>query len=343
MKKPLLIACLLATTISNAQMTTANEPIIGESVELYVIDSFATNYAGVTGTGVTWDYTNTAGYNGSTQIVEVLDPAFEVFTADFPGATKVISMGGTIKTYFSSTASDRTSQGFHMEEASLGDVLVKYNIDPLLMVNYPFDYGTTAINDPYEGEINLTFNGFPVNESLVGDTDAKIDGTGTLIYPDGTSATGVLRYHSADTASTTLPIVGAVDIFKTQYEYYDYATQNLPVFMHVTIILVQSGSTTPISETHLVLSAVDGIVLSVNENSEINFTLAPNPTEDAVKVMGAFSSEATANLLDQSGRVLSSNAIQNGQSIDMSGLASGMYMIAISDNGVTTTKTIMKK
>ncbi len=343
MKKPLLLTFLLAAAASNAQMTTGNEPVIGDNVDMYVVDSFATNYAGVTGSGVTWDYSTIAGYNGTTQTVEILDPVNEPFASDFAGATKVISVGGTLKTYFSSTANDRTSQGFHMNEASLGDVLVKYDVDPLLMVNYPFDFGTTMIDDTYDGNLSLTFNGIPVNETLTGVSHASIDGQGTLLFPNGISATNVLRYYSADTAATTLPILGAVDVIKNQYEYYDYATQNLPIFMHVSIIIVPSGGTTPITETHLVLSKYDGLNVSVNEIAEIDFTLAPNPTEGAVKVFGAFSAEATGQLLDQSGRVLSTFDVQSGQAIDMEGLTNGMYLIAISDNGVTTTKTIMKK
>lgn len=344
MKKPLLITFLLTSAIASAQMTSANEPTIGENVDLFVIDSFATNYSGVTGAAVTWDYTNTGGYNGTTQTVEVLDPSTEVFVDSFPGATKVISIGGTIKTYFSSTASDRTSQGFHMDEASLGDVLAMYSNDELIVANYPMSYGSGTVTDSYDGNLSLTFNGFPVYESLTGSADALIDGEGTLIYPDGTSATGVIRYHSYDVANTTLPIVGAVDVIRDQYEYYDYANQNLPVFMHVTITIVQSGGTTPISETNLVLSKVDGIAnASVNGIEVVDFTVAPNPVNDKVVVYGELSSNAQATLTDQSGRVLETLNVANGQSIDMSNYANGMYLITIKDSGATTTKTIIKK
>lgn len=345
MKKPILITFLLASTLANAQMTSSNEPAIGESVDLFVVDSFATNYAGVTGTGVTWDYNNIQGYNGLTQTVEVLDPSTQIpYVDSFPGATKVISIGGTIKTYFSSTASDRTSQGFHMNEATLGDVLAMYGNDQLITANYPMSFGVGDASDNYDGNLSLSFNGFPVYESLTGTANSMVDGEGTLVYPDGSTASNVLRYHSADTALTTLPILGAVDVIRDQYEYYDYATQNLPVFMHVTITIVQSGGSIPISETNMVLSKVDGDPnASVNNLQEINFTIAPNPAGDEIRVFGEFSANAQAQLTDQSGRVISGFAVQNGQSVDLSGLASGMYLITINDGVTTTTKTIIKK
>jgi len=94
MKKPLLITFVLASTLASAQMTTSNYPVIGDLETLFVVDSFATNSAGVTGTGVTWDYSTIQGYAGPTNDVEVKDPAGEPFTADFPGAPQVLSICG---------------------------------------------------------------------------------------------------------------------------------------------------------------------------------------------------------------------------------------------------------
>lgn len=341
MRKPLLFTFLLAATVSNAQMTSSNEPAIGETVDLFVLDSNATDYAGVTGSGVTWDYSATGGYAGAYETVEVLDPSGETYVDSFPGATKVISVG-SIKTYFSSTANDRTSQGFHMNEASLGDVLGMYGNDQQHQLNYPFGYGTAEVTDTYDGNLSLTFNGFPVYESLTGTSHNMIDGEGTLLFPDGSSAS-VIRLYSSDTAATTLPILGAVDVIKNQYEYYDYSASNLPVFIHVHSVIVQSGGSQPISEISLVLSKYAGSDVNVDEISEVNFSIAPNPTENIVRVTGDFTANASAQLTDQSGRVLSTTTIQNGQTIDVSTLSAGMYLLTISDNGITTTKTILKK
>ena len=92
MRKPLLFTFLLAASCSHAQMTSANEPTIGESSTLFVVDSFATNYSGTTGPGVTWDYSTIAGYNGLTEDVECLDPTTNTNSAD----QKILNAAGGV-------------------------------------------------------------------------------------------------------------------------------------------------------------------------------------------------------------------------------------------------------
>lgn len=340
MKKPLLFTFLLAATVSNAQMTSANEPNIGESETLFVVDSFATNYANVTGSGVTWDYSTINGYNGVTQDVELLDPANDQYASDFPGATKLLSVG-TINSFFSSTANERTSQGFYYTEASLGDILVTYETDPAILCTYPFAFGGASVTDAYAGTLDMTFNGFPVNEPITGTTNSMIDGEGTILFTGGNSATGVIRYHSVDSAETTLPFVGDVDIIKNQYEYYDYASSNLPIFIHITITLLPDGGGPTITETSLVLSKYDGLVASVDELNKFDFTVAPNPATDVVTISGEFDANATAQLTDASGRVIETMTISNGHTIDVSSLNSGMYMLTINNAGQKSTKTVV--
>ena len=342
MRKPLLFTFLLAASFSNAQMTSANEPTIGESSTLFVVDSFATNYSGTTGAGVTWDYSTIAGYNGVTQDVEVIDPSTDPNGSNFTGATKMLSVGD-INQFYSSTASDRTSQGFYYTEATFGDIIVTYENDPSILCTYPFAQGGATVSDNYDGSLNMSYNGAPINESLTGTIDASIDGEGTLLLPNGVSLSNVIRYRSEENAQTTLPLLGAVDVIKTQYEYYDYANSNLPVFIHITIVLQQSGGGLTITETSLVLSQEDGIFVGVNELEAFDFKVAPNPTNDIVTVMGDFDASATAQLTDASGRVINAQAITNGQTIDLSDLNSGMYFLSINNAGATTTKTIVKK
>ncbi len=342
MRKPLLYTFLLAATFAQAQMTQTNEPTIGDAETLFIVDSFATNYSGTTGAGVTWDYSTITGYGGTTNDVELLDPSTDPNNASFAGATKLLSVG-SIKQFYTSTATERTSQGFYYTEASLGDVIVTYETDPGILCTYPFAQGGATSTDNYEGNISFTFNGLPVNETVTGTIDAEIDGEGTLLFPNSNSATGVIRYHSEENAATTLPIVGAVDIVKSQYEYYDYANSNLPIFIHIQISITPQGGGQPITETSLVLSKYDGIFVSVDELEQFDFTVAPNPAEDQVKVFGEFDADATAQLLDASGRVIETLNVSNGQSIDLSNLNSGMYLLSINNAGQTTTKTVVKK
>lgn len=342
MKKPILFTLLLASTMANAQMTTLNEPAIGESTTMFLCDSLTVNLDGVTGAAATWDYSSLLIQTGETRNVGVVDPASTPFAASYPTSTKAFQVENELTTYFTSTASDRTSQGFQFNEPSIGDALATYTINEQTIVTYPFALGNTVV-DTYEGGVDYTFNGFPVSESLLGNAYAWLDGEGTMLFPNGVSVPNVVRYKSVDTAATNIPVLGPAELRRTQYEYYDYASQNLPIFIHTTIGLATLGGGAPLVEFSMILSKYEGDYMAINEINGFTFKVFPNPATNEVKVQGSFSSEATGSIIDQSGRVLKTMNVQNGQTIDIADLAVGSYLFTIEDNGFVTTKTIVKK
>lgn len=323
-------------------MTTGNEPAIGESSTMFLCDSFTVNLDGVTGAAVTWDYTSLMGYAGETKVVDVVDPATTPFAASYPTSTKAFQVENALTTYFTSTATDRTSQGFQFNEATFGDVLATYGNDEQVMVTYPFALGNSVV-DTYDGMVDYTYNGFPVSEALVGNAYAWLDGEGTLNLPNGVSLANVVRYKSIDTAATNVPLLGAAELMRVQYEYYDYADQNLPVFIHTTISLALPGGGAPLAQLSMVLSKYEANYVGINEVDEFTFNVFPNPATNEIRVEGEFSAEAKGSIVDQSGRVLKSMNVQNGQTIDIADLAVGVYLLTIQDNGFVTTKTVVKK
>jgi hypothetical protein len=60
MKYLYVLLCSISYSVY-AQMTEATDPSINSSSILYLCDSNAVNYANVTGTGVTWDYSALLG------------------------------------------------------------------------------------------------------------------------------------------------------------------------------------------------------------------------------------------------------------------------------------------
>jgi len=342
MKKPILFTFLLASTMASAQMTSANEPAIGETSTMFLCDSFTVNLDGVTGAAATWDYTSLMGYAGETRVVDVVDPATTTFAASYPTSTKAFQVENALTTYFTSTANDRTSQGFQFYEVSFGDVLATYVNDEQTMVTYPFALGNSVF-DSYDGNVDYTYNGFPVTETLIGNAYAWLDGEGTLDLPNGVSVSNVVRYKSIDTAATNVPLIGAAELMRTQYEYYDYADQNLPIFIHTTISIALPGGGAPLAEISMVLSKYQPNYVGISEVNEFTFNVFPNPATNEVRVQGNFPSEATGSIIDQSGRVLKTMNVQNGQAIDIADLAVGVYQFAIEDNGFVTTKTVVKK
>ena len=143
MKKSLLLISLTATTLVNAQLTQSNEPTIGESESMYLCDSNYTNYANITGSGVTWDYSQIASYAGELRTVEIVDPSSTPNAASYGTSTKALKLGDNITTYFNSSATDRVSQGFVFNEPSLGEIIVTFEDDNMTQMNYPFGYGAS--------------------------------------------------------------------------------------------------------------------------------------------------------------------------------------------------------
>jgi hypothetical protein len=342
MKKKLLFAFALMSGIASAQtFTQANEPSIGETSTMFLVDSFATNYDAISGAGVTWDYSSLIGYTGETRDVQVVDATTTADAASYPTSTKAYLVGTSIVTYFNSTASERTSQGFKFTEPSLGDVLATFENDEQIMLTYPFALGN-SVSDSYDGSV--TYNvGMPVTEALNGDAYAWFDGEGTMLFPGAVTVNNVMRYKSVDTAYSTAPLIGAVEIIREQYEYYDHASQNLPIFIHATITMQQPGGA-PLGVTSMVLSKYPTTdFASITEANSEAFVVYPNPAEDKIHINGNFNTSSNAVIFDQSGRVVLEFTPDSGKAISIAELENGMYTLSIEQDGKLFTKQIIKK
>lgn len=338
MKKKLLFASFIFTSIAHSQnLTQANEPIVGASATMYVCDSAYTNYNATTGTGVTWDFSGLTGYSAvPAKILTVADAT----GSSYIGATKVTSIPGFVSTYWASTPTDRTSYGFVFTDVTVGDVDVNFDIDAEKIMNYPFAV-TNTFTDPYSGTLtngSIAPTGTPCSGSVV----SIVDGQGTLLLPDGTSRSSVLRHKIVETTLATIsvgPFTTDVTVIRTQFDYYDILNSSMPVFTQTTI---EVQGTTINSSVTLVLSSVQPTALvSLGENTKNDFVVYPNPTQGNVTIKGTFAADATVSIVDQVGRVVSSlENVSNGTSIDLNQVASGMYSVVILNNGIKTTKTV---
>lgn len=344
MKKQLLFVSILIASFSQAQqLDLSNEPAIAEGALMYVCDSLTPSYETTTGTGVTWDYSQLVGLNGTTKTLEILDATLTPDAASFPTSTKVMSIEGVIKNYFNSTATERVSQGFVYNEPSLGTVLATFDADNEITIQYPFINGD-YFSDNFSGMLDFSFNGMPQNPTCTGAIYASIDGQGTLILPSSNTYTNVIRYKSVDTVFTQVIFVTTLDVqlVRTQYEYYDIANNNLPLFVYTNVQFGQQGSTTPLLEQTNVISSIQPMQnVGLETVSYSDFNVYPNPSEGVINFKGTFNANASAIVYDQSGRTVSTiETIVNGQSIDLSHLNKGMYLVSVNNNGVQTTKTI---
>lgn len=343
MKKTLLFAALAIAFAGNSQsLTQANEAAIGSNVTMYVCDSLDA-YASTQGTGVTWDYSIVIGQTGQTRVIGVDNASATTNASSFPTSTFAISAGTLLSSYYTSTATERMSQGFVFNEPTLGDVIATFDVDEAKAMDYPFSNGS-SFSDDFEGEINFTFQGFPQTSAVTGTIHASIDGQGTLMLPGATTITDVIRYKTVDTTYANVIVLGDIEIIRNQYEYYDIANSSLPVFTHTTLIAQNVGSTTPISAQTMVLSSVEADdFASLNETNSFELSVYPNPATNEITLNGEFTSNAVATIFDQSGRVILSSEVSNGSNLNISSLESGIYIVSIQDNGAISTTNIVKK
>jgi hypothetical protein len=343
MKKQIFLSFLAIPFLNFGQsMDQNNEPSVGQNNQLFMCDSLTDPLSTVSGSGVVWDYSQIAGFSGQTKVIEIVDPASTADAASFPTSTKAFSIQGSITNYFNSSSAERVSQGFVFQEPSFGTVLATFDTDQQTTVQYPFSNGD-AFEDAFSGQLSFNFNGLPQNPTCTGNSYASIDGNGTLKLPNATNLNNVIRYKIVDTLFTQVVFVIALDIelIRTQYEYYDYANGNLPVFIHSSVTIQQIGATTPLLEQSVVLSAVEPtnfVGLTTNENEDLKFF--PNPTDGNMIFTNTLNSNSIVKIIDQSGRIVFEKEIQGNTSIlDLNHLNPGSYIAdVLTENGAYQTR-----
>lgn len=344
MKKRLLFAAVLLTgTTSFAQsLTQANEPAIGTSADMFLCDSFATDYANITGAGVTWDYSTIGGYAGDMRTISIVDPATTANASDFPGATKAITIENFLTTYWTTSTTERNSPGFVFNEPTFGEVKAIFDVDAQKLATYPFALND-EVNDAFAGTMYFEFSGLPMSPAATGTSYATIDGSGTLKLNSATTLTGVIRCVTIDTLNTTVPVVGDIQLIRAQYEYYHHATGNMPVFTHTAAKIMTVGGTDPLTEFTVVLSSVEpDAFASVTENQKVDFNVYPNPAKESLTISGDFTG-AAAKIIDQSGReVKTVGTVTPGSTVEVNDLQKGIYFLVLDVNGASSVKKFTK-
>ncbi|WP_343636836.1 T9SS type A sorting domain-containing protein [Fluviicola sp.] len=339
MKLNLLLATSLITGAAFGQFTQSNEPVMGSSVTMYVLDSNAVDYAAVTGTGVTWDYSTTPGIAGETKVVSVALPSATTNGSDYPSSTWAIDIAGFMTSYYTSSASSRISQGYAFDGGSgAGTVRVVFSggANDALIMNYPYAI-TNNLTDAFSGNANTDNFG---SLATSGNIDTKFDGQGTLKLNAATTLSNVSRFKLHDQATAVIPIPGFGNVVmeRTQYEYYTMTSPYLPVLVHSTLVITLAG--TPTTQ-HIVMSSMaPDEYLNVAENNKIAFEVYPNPANESVVISGLTGNETIA-IVDMAGRtVLTTQNNGTSQTLNVSDFQAGIYNVVVSANGIKSTKKL---
>lgn len=350
MKKKVLIISLLASTMSFGQsLTQANEPTIGQSVTMYVCDTSAASFASTIGNNVTWDFSNIISDAGATSLLEINSPSQTTNGPVFPNSSKAISFQGALSNYISSTPTQRLSEGFVFNDATLGDVIVDLNSNPEKIVAYPFALGN-SVSDNFAGNVSFTFNGTLQNPTCNGNSLAKIDGQGTLKLPSNTNLTNVIRYVLVDTISTQVNILpppfppSDIKIIRIQYEYYDITNSTMPAFVYTTIKVLQAGASAPLINQKNVLSSIQpNHTAAVSTLDSDDFIIYPNPSSNGtIQIKGYFNETISLEITDQAGRIVYSNEmLQKEKAIVLNTLIKGLYHAKIKSGAKFVNKKII--
>lgn len=327
MKLNLLLATSLMTGAAFGQFTQANEPNIGDSKTMYVVDSNYTDYAATIGAGVTWNYSSIGTYpTPVTKLVDVITPASPFGSADFG-----IEIPGFISGYYTSSATSRNCIGFTFQEPSLGSIDVVLSTNNELVMNYPFALNGT-LTDAFSGNAVTPLGNIP----LTGNVNAMVDGSGTLLL-EGMTINNVLRYKIIETANATSPL-GPIQLDRIQYEYYDLANSSLPVFIHSKLTITSTGGA---STQHLVLSSVLPTgTASVAGNSSVDFGMYPNPANESITFSGLSGNE-TVSIVDMAGKtVVPAQNLTGSQTLNVSDIEAGIYNVVVISNGNKTVKKL---
>jgi hypothetical protein len=254
-------------------------------------------------------------------------------------ATKKYSIGDLLTTYYISSSSERISQGNIFSEQSLGTVFVNWNVDNQKLNNYPF-----ALNDELYDAIDggiLSANPLvPIDTVADGGSYSTIDGVGTLKLQQN-DYTNVIRYYITDTLNTVIynAIFGEqpINLVREWYEYYDYTTSNLPIFVVVSIKLTSALLN---NESTLVLSKdMPNDYIGLAENNIGTFDLYPNPADQVLNIntKGDFN----YSVLNVNGEILVKNT--NSKTLDISSFSAGIYFVKLQNVKGVQVKKFVKK
>ena len=342
--KFLITSCLTLFSIVqvNAQFTQANEPTLGLSQTMYACANTTESKASTIGSGVTWDYSSITNPTNSTKLVSIKSPTQTTQATQFTSSNKAFNAENSLTNYFTSSSSERISQGFVIHDPTMGDIVARFTTDPQKLMNYPFGLNST-VSDLFSGKLSFTYNGIPQNPNCNGVSKAEVDGQGTLKLGP-TTFNNVLRYHIIDTLHTTITILFTpmnIDIVREQFEYYDLANNTLPLFTHTTIKMQQVGNSNPLASQVTVLSSVQPSLAASEELTSELIEVFPNPTHETLYI-SYLNQDQEVDILTASGTHVTTVRSSNHK-IDVSVLPAGTYFISIVQSNGKTVKSFIKQ
>jgi hypothetical protein len=343
MKKLFTLLGISTLSISAFAQTwqLTNEPAIGGTRNMYLVDTTAASLGNVAGANQTWDFSALAGYEENLRLLSVTDAQDFSY---FPDATHMLLIPGfmnTAYTYADGT-NDKMAHGYQFELPDLGEVIFVFD-DFQKMLEFPMALGNT-----FTDNMSGTFTIFDEENEADGQTWVTADGTGTLLLANGVSHADVLRIRTIDTlyaeiTLSILPIPTSVTIVRETFDYVKSSNSSFPLFTHATLKVLN-----PIIgqiKITVVLSSENPSNFVNIQNAELSKSLVyPNPSNGVFTVKTGSVDASAVTVVDVTGRVVfESQSTSNQIQVDLTDELPGIYFVNIIRDGIKTVEKVIIK
>ena len=275
---------------------------------------------GPAGTNVQFNYWDMLAPSTGTQNISYLAPLTSGASLLIPSATLLSTDGGSDTLFWQVTASGLEMVG---SRTALEGTL-EFN-DPSLELKLPCTYGTSW-SDP-TGD-TYTVSSFPVTRT--GTVTGVADAYGTLHMPQGVTLPGVLRVH-VRRSIVDASAIATTDRISNIYYYY-LETQAHPVVKLVEDSARINGGNWAVTRRQHSVGNPAQVGMNEAVDSDISFTVFPNPASDLINLSFDMGSLAARRLqvLDELGRIVMDETITSDKpSFSTRGLAAGPYTLRL--------------
>jgi hypothetical protein len=344
-KRVLLTGTILLAGLSTQAQTwdSTNEPAVGNSTTMYVVDSLAPNYANLVGSGQTWDYSTLSGYSGNNRAVTCTDPATSLYSSDFPNSDFMLAIEGFSNNFYTVSSDEKNTQGFVLLIDGVGEAIINFSATNMLSLEYPMTYDS-QFNSSFAGTADILGSTSPAE----GDIYVHADATGTLLLANDVSHSDVLRIRTVDTTYTEVDPFGfgpiPVTIIRSQFDYFKASESAFPLFSHISVNVVNGFA--PVS-FNVVLSSENPttFVGTAELEKQTSFNVYPNPSNGEVFITVPSVDESTViSVFDAVGKEIRSVKVNSTTTtVSLQNEPKGLYFVRMTSKGEQKTVKLVLK
>lgn len=314
------------TAFAVPTLTQANTaPSIGDVMIMFAADTSVQE--GSSGASVTWTF-NSLAITANTSVSTCVPVASTPYASDFPTANIALESSGAYQ-YLNSTSTTLQQLG-----VAAGAQITHFT-PAINFLTFPFTYNSVVSTS--------NFTGTHAQGTLAGSTITTGDAYGTVII-NGRTYTDVLRLKVVQDIDYTYTGIGNLIYHTVSYIWYD-GIHKTPVLEIVTNDV--SGLTFAYDKQVIIGDFATGTDVITGINPLIE--LYPNPAHNTTNISIAVAREANilVNIYDNTGAKIQVNNFGHQsnaaikESLDISSLSKGIYMVEVIADKTRSTKRLI--